>query len=397
MTRRMATLRGGALAAAFALAGAVHTQSRADDAADRARCEALVDMPNLTIVAARVVEANGATPRYCYAKGAIPPGISYHVQLPLPANWNGRFLNGATAGRTATSTSPTSAFARATRSRTATWGTTTAPSPDASFALDNRQAEVDFGYRAVHMTANAAKTLIRAYYGKPASYSYFEGCSTGGREGLMEAQRYPGDFDGIVAGAPVLHYQELNAGHTWLLQRTFRNGFAGNLAYDTNGDGSFDSLKKLDMLAAAVMTQCDALDGIADGVIDDPLRCEFDPDARARENDVQRGARRRNVLHAGAAANGEGLLPRAVRQPRPLGHQGARAGRGARLGAVHSARGQPELSEHVARRGERSYRVPAVRERSRFAGRACSTICRASPIARVRRPSTRGGNSTSTT
>ena len=85
----------------------------------------------------------------------------------------------------------------------------------------------------MHTSTSAAKTLVRAYYGKPASYSYFDGCSTGGREGLMEAQRYPGDFDGIVAGAPVLHYQELNAGHTWLLQRTFRNDFAGNLAYST--------------------------------------------------------------------------------------------------------------------------------------------------------------------
>jgi hypothetical protein len=278
MTRRMATLRGGALAAAFALAGAVHTQSRADDAADRARCEALVDVPNLTIVAARVVESAGATPRYCYAKGAIPPGISYHVQLPLPANWNGRFLKWGDGGKDGDLDFADERVSEGYAVANSNMGHDSGSEPDASFAHDNRQAEIDFGYRAVHVTANAAKTLIRAYYGKPQSYSYFEGCSTGGREGLMEAQRYPSDFDGIVAGAPVLHYQELNAGHTWLLQRTFRNGFAGNLAYDTNDDGSFDSLKKLDLLAAAVMAQCDALDGIADGVIDDPPRCEFDPD-----------------------------------------------------------------------------------------------------------------------
>ena len=109
-------------------------------------------------------------------------------------------------------------------------------------------------------------------------YAYFEGCSTGGREGLMEAQRYPGDFDGIVAGAPVYLYQELNAGHIWLLQRVFRNGFAGNLAHDSDGDGSFDSLSKLELLADTVLAKCDTLDGIEDGVIDDPLGCGFDPD-----------------------------------------------------------------------------------------------------------------------
>ncbi len=278
MTRRMATLRGGALAAAFALAGAVHTQSRADDAADRARCEALVDMPNLTIVAARVVEATArhratATRRARFRRESLTTFSSR-----CPANWNGRFLKWGDGGKDGDLDFADERVSEGYAVANSNMGHDNGSEPDASFAHDNRQAEIDFGYRAVHVTANAAKTLIRAYYGKPQSYSYFEGCSTGGREGLMEAQRYPGDFDGIVAGAPVLHYQELNAGHTWLLQRTFRNGFAGNLAYDTNGDGSFDSLKKLDMLAAAVMTQCDALDGIADGVIDDPLRCEFDPD-----------------------------------------------------------------------------------------------------------------------
>ena len=130
----------------------------------------------------------------------------------------------------------------------------------------------------MHLTVNAAKTLIRTYYGEGPQYSYHEGCSTGGRQGLMEAQRYPRDFDGIVAGAPVHFYQEINTSHVWMLQRVFQNDFAGNLAFDTSGDGSFDSLRKLELLQEKVLGKCDANDGISDGVIDDPLSCDFNPE-----------------------------------------------------------------------------------------------------------------------
>jgi hypothetical protein len=97
------------------------------------------------------------------------------------------------------------------------------------------------------------------------------GCSTGGRQGLMEAQRYPYDFDGIVVGAPVNHYQAVNVGHVWMLQRMFFDDFAGMLAFDSDGDGRFDSLNKMNMLKEAVLDQCDDYDGITDGVIDNPL------------------------------------------------------------------------------------------------------------------------------
>ena len=93
----------------------------------------------------------------------------------------------------------------------------------------------------------------------------------------MEAQRYPYDFDGIIAGAPVHRLQELAASIVWTLQMLFMDNFAGNLAFDTNGDGSFDSLKKVNILKDAVLAKCDATDGVRDGVIDDPLQCDFDP------------------------------------------------------------------------------------------------------------------------
>ena len=93
----------------------------------------------------------------------------------------------------------------------------------------------------------------------------------------MEAQRYPDDFDGIVAGAPVFDYQRLNAGHVWMAQRVFANNFAGNLAFDRDGDGIPESLTKWEMLRDAVLAKCDAADGIRDRVIDDPPSCPFNP------------------------------------------------------------------------------------------------------------------------
>ena len=240
-------------------------------------CLALADTLNLTITSAKLIDAKGSTPRYCYVKGIISPAIQYHVQLPLPENWNGRFVKWGDGGKDGDLDFADNRVAQGYAVANSNMGHDNGSEPGSSFGFHNRQAEMDFGYRAVHLTANAGKTLVGAYYGKAPQYSYFEGCSTGGREGLMEAQRYPYDFDGIVAGAPVNFYQPLNASQVWVLQRLFRDKFVGNLAFDTNGDGIPDSLTKLTMLNNAVLAKCDANDGIRDGVIDDPLRCHFDP------------------------------------------------------------------------------------------------------------------------
>ncbi len=241
-------------------------------------CLALTDVRGLTIIRAELVPSTDSTPSYCYAKGVISPAIGYHVQLPLPENWNGRFLNWGDGGKDGDLDFADHRVAEGYAVANSNMGHDSGSEPGASFGFNNRQAEINFGYRAVHLTVNAAKTLIKAYYGEDPQYSYHEGCSTGGRQGLMEAQRYPYDFDGIVAGAPVHYYQELNITHVWMLQRVFQNDFAGNLAFDTNGDGSFDSLRKLEILQKKVLAKCDALDGISDGVIDDPLSCDFNPD-----------------------------------------------------------------------------------------------------------------------
>jgi Tannase and feruloyl esterase len=272
-----------ALTLAVALAGCDRSTTSvaagvADADADvRAACEALRELRNLTITSAELKAATATTPQYCYVRGAVAPGIRYHVQLPLPENWNGRFLKWGDGGKDGDLDFADERLAQGYAVANSNMGHDAGAEPGAWFAYDNRQAEIDFGYRAVHVTANAAKSLVAAYYRRPAEHSYFEGCSTGGREGLMEAQRFPADFDGIVAGAPVLHYQELNAGHTWLLQRVFRDGYRGNLAFDADGDGTPESLHKLDLLNDAVLARCDARDGITDGVVDDPLGCDFVP------------------------------------------------------------------------------------------------------------------------
>ena len=129
------------------------------------------------------------------------------------------------------------------------------------------QARIDFAYRGVHLTAVLGKQLVQRFYGTPAKYSYFSGCSDGGREALMEAQRYPDDFNGIAAGAPAMNFQ---------IQNSFYHGWQATSNTDENGKTVLTS-DKLAILHQAVLEACDALDGQKDGIINDPRQCKFDP------------------------------------------------------------------------------------------------------------------------
>lgn len=248
-------------------------------ASDKAEthCAELVKAPDLMITSAQIMPADGQTPAYCHAKGFIRPGIRYHMQLPLPEDWNGRFLHWGDGAKDGDLDFADHRVAEGYAVANSNMGHDSGSEPGASFAFNNRQSEIDFGYRAVHLTVNAAKSLIERYYGNAPAYSYHEGCSTGGRQGLMEAQRFPSDFDGIVAGAPVSFYQEVNGYMVWVSQKLFADNFAGNLAHDKDGDGVQESLTKRDILASAVMEKCDGVDGIEDGVISRPLQCDFNP------------------------------------------------------------------------------------------------------------------------
>jgi len=240
-------------------------------------CASLSGARNLTILASALVPAQGDVPSHCYVRGLISPSTHYHVQLPLPQNWNGRFLMWGDGGKDGDLDFANERLAQGYAVANSNTGHDSAVEPGSQFGLNNRQAEIDFGYRSVHLTTLAGKALVEDYYRSPPEYSYFEGCSTGGRQGLMEAQRFPQDFDGIVAGAPVNFYQAMNAAGVWWLQRMYKDNFAGNLAVDTDGDGTFDSVGLINLLHEQVLAKCDADDGIVDGIVSSPQSCEFNP------------------------------------------------------------------------------------------------------------------------
>lgn len=245
---------------------------------DPAACRALINVPNLTILSADIMPAKGNTPEYCHVIGLISPGIHWHMQLPLPSKWNGRLLNVGNGGKAGNLVYADHRLAEGYAVANSNTGHDNGSEPNSSFAFDNKQEAIDFGWRSAHVTANASKTLVADYYGKAQKYAYWEGCSTGGRQGMMEVQRFPDDFDGIVVGSPVIDYEKLNAAHIWSLKSLMKNHYEGNLAYDSNGNGRYDSVTKLNILRDAVMARCDAKDGIKDGVIDNPLACDFNPE-----------------------------------------------------------------------------------------------------------------------
>jgi hypothetical protein len=230
-------------------------------------CESLSAFkgPDLVSIQARVVPATTDTPQHCRVLGVISPEVAFEVNLP--DRWNQRFYmtgNGGLAGDTLDGASPDRAAAVTNgfvHARTNT-GHDARKEPSGSFILSNPQKAIDYAYRAVHVTADMAKRITREYYAKPITFSYWNSCSNGGRQGLLEAQRYPDDFDGIVANAP------------WVDQTGFAIGAVWNQRALTEAPVSLDKMK---LVAERVMTKCDAIDGLKDGLIDDPRACRFDP------------------------------------------------------------------------------------------------------------------------
>ncbi len=221
---------------------------------------------DFTIESAVTVPAEGATPEFCRVMGQVMPEIRFEVALP--ASWNRRFLmtgNGGYAGDNLESpqraTLRSVALRRGFAAAVTNTGHDNRDEPLATFAV-NRQKLLDYAFRSLHVTAEAGKRIATAYYGVKPSRSYFQGCSTGGRQALILAQRFPGDFDGIVAGAPVLNF----SGTMTSFACTAQALSAAPIPY-----------AKLATLAGRIYEICDDKDGLKDGLIDDPRRCGFQP------------------------------------------------------------------------------------------------------------------------
>jgi feruloyl esterase len=245
-----------------------------------ADCENLASLKleNTTIKSAQTVAAGAFTPpagvrgnykelpEFCRVEGVIKPAPDSEIQFEvwLPASgWNGKYFgigNGGFAGSvqyTLLAASVKNGYA-ASSTDTGHQGSPT----KADWALNHYDKIIDYAYRSIHETAEKSKSVIQKYYGGNPKHSYFAGCSNGGRQALLEAQRFPEDYDGIIAGAAANDWTHNIAGFVWDQQAL---------------DGAEIPASKMAALENATLNACDANDGVKDGVIDQPDKCHFDP------------------------------------------------------------------------------------------------------------------------
>ena len=260
---------------------------------------------NFDIISVTGIESSNGSPGVCAIHGIIEPKIQFILRLP--DTWNRRIYmhgNGGYGGQSVTGSYGTKLSDPALRQGFATVFTDTGHTRDdghnASWAHNDLQKEIDYGFRSVHLTIETAKRLVKIYYGKTTTYSYFDGCSGGGRQGLVAAQRFPGDFNGIAAGAP---FNDL-AG---IMMQYWNNQMA--LAETSL------SAEKVELLGNIIMDKFDAVDGLQDGIISNPLEIDFDP-ARdlPRDETGQNGFTRAEIetlqrLYAGLELNGNQIAP----------------------------------------------------------------------------------------
>ncbi len=243
------------------------------------RCEDLtrLNLPRITVRSATVIPAGAFrlpnarpdaaafnVPQFCRVIAVVQPELDFEIWLP--ERWNRKYEavgNGGLAG-----TFPFNAMVDPLERGYAISGTNTghvnANGGDATWALGHMDRIINYGQRGVHEMALASKALVQSYYGAAPAHSYFNGCSYGGKQAMTEVQRYPEDFDGVIAGDPANWTTRHQTGsHMWVTQAL-------------EGDGWLPAVK-IQVLADAVNAACDALDGIRDGVLNDPRRCHFDP------------------------------------------------------------------------------------------------------------------------
>ncbi|HYK62152.1 MAG TPA: tannase/feruloyl esterase family alpha/beta hydrolase [Bryobacteraceae bacterium] len=232
-------------------------------------CESLGNFKSKEIaqIHAAEVPVAAVAPTHCRVTGLLTPEIAFEVSLP--AKWNGRFYmigNGGHAGESLDDPGRVTQRNQALQLGFAFAQTNTGhdarKEPGGTFVMNNPQKAIDYAWRAVHLTATTAKNITKDYYGKPVSRAYWNSCSNGGRQGLIEAERFPEDFDGVVANAP------------WVDQTGFTIGAMWN---QKALSAAALSPAKLALVGDKVMGKCDAIDGLKDALIDDPRKCNFDP------------------------------------------------------------------------------------------------------------------------
>src|SRR5688500_18535199 len=249
--------------------------------AHAATCESLstAKLTNGSVTSAQVVAAGalaqsggrGAAalsdlPAFCRVAATLTPtkesDIKIEVWLPV-AGWNGKLQAGGNGGWNGNV--DTNALAGALRRGYAGTSTDTGHQGGAGPWMQNPEKLTDWAHRSIHETAVAAKAIINAFYGEAPKFSYFTGCSAGGRQGMVAAQRYPADFDGIVAGSPGLDWTSRGL-----------SAIRGAQAFERDPAGKVPPAK-FAALNAAVLSACDAQDGVKDGVLENPKACRFDP------------------------------------------------------------------------------------------------------------------------
>jgi feruloyl esterase len=221
---------------------------------------------------AAATAATMQNPVFCRVAATIAPTPESHIKvevwLPPASAWNGKFLgtgNGG-AGGVISYAALLAGVQKGYAATNTDMGTTTT-GLDFTFGVGHREMVVDWGYRATHLMTTVAKQIAKSYYAKDPAQSYFQGCSTGGHQAITEARRYPNDYNGIIAGDPANNRVRLHMANYWNWEATHAD------------PASYIPTAKLPMINKAVLAACDALDGLTDGIIDDPRKCTFDPAA----------------------------------------------------------------------------------------------------------------------
>ena len=276
MNKRAISLGSFAIVQA-ALLGAVSVTSTAWAEERTCTVDAFPAIPDLAISSA--VHEDSPAP-HCRVVGVIGAEIGF--ELRLPDDWNGKFIMGGGGGFVGALHNAAYDWWNVIPQGWATVGTDTGHKgnpADASWALNSLERQVNFGHKAVHRTAANSKAMIEDYFGSKISRSIFFGCSRGGGQALMLAQRSPGLFDGIYAGAPAYAWTtELGGRWAWNAQRMYPD--LDQLAEPVIDDDA------LALIGGAVMAQCDALDGLKDGILNDPRQCDFDVASLACDADA---------------------------------------------------------------------------------------------------------------